>query len=239
MKRADRPGSPQAVSILTCTKRFDCMENLLRNYGRQTYRNKELIILLHGNRLDRNAYDRAARPYGNVRIYRVPESFPLGKCLRYGVTLARFGHIAKFDDDDYYAPRYLSDSMRAMEKSGADLVGKRAHYMYLEGRKLLLLRHARSAGRFVPVVPGATLLVKRRVFKKVSFSDRRQGECVKFCSDCRAKGYRIYSGKPNHFVAVRRKNSNNHTWMISDRTLLKRDAKALRVKDYRTFAARG
>jgi hypothetical protein len=227
-----------AVSIITCTKRPDCMHRLFHNYSRQNYKNKELIVILNNKNMRINDYINAAKKYKNVRIYRMPSHVSLGRCLNFGVGLCKHSFIAKFDDDDYYSPHYLSNSMRAMKRKNADIVGKRAHYMYLNGKKLLLLRHISKEKKYVSRVQGATLLVKRHVFNRVAFANRSLGECVKFCSDSRAKGYKIYSGNKYNFIAFRRRNSKNHTWIVSDKYLLTRKVKVLKVKNIRRFVSR-
>lgn len=229
---------PAGVSVLTCTKRRECMDALLRNYGRQTYRPKELIIVLNGSKLDPDVYRQAAEPYPNVRIFRLPADVSLGSCLNFGVRAARYGCIAKFDDDDYYAPGYLADSMQTLFRTGADVVGKRAHFLSLAGRKDLLFRYYAKSDQFVPLVQGATLLVKRHVFRHLAFPDTNRGECVTFCAGCRAQGFRIYAGSPYHFLAFRKRNSRNHTWKVSDRKLLTRNVKILKTRNPRRFVSR-
>jgi glycosyltransferase involved in cell wall biosynthesis len=219
-----------AVSVVVCTKRPNALRNLLENYTRQTYWNKELIIVLNNDQLNPDDYARAAQDLDSVRIYRLPERATLGSCLNFAVKRARHALIAKFDDDDYFAPNYLADSVRTMRRSGADIVGKRAHFMVLGNKPPLLYRYPTQANRFVPLVQGATLLVKRHVFEQVRFPDRNRGECVRFCAACRAHGFRIYAGSPFHFLARRRRNSRNHTWIVSDRVLLTRNVRVLRVK---------
>ncbi|MBV6715811.1 glycosyltransferase [Paenibacillus chitinolyticus] len=238
MAKPDAARPEHAVSIITCTKRRDCMETLFRNYSRQNFRNKELIVILNQDDLKVNGYMQAAKAYKHVRIYSLPEHMSLGTCLNFGVRLSKYNRIAKFDDDDYYAPDYLTDSMRIMAKTGADIVGKRAHYMYLNGTKTLLLRYPARENQYVSLVQGATLLVKRHVFDKVGFPDQNRSECVKFCSDSAAKGFTIYSGSPYNFLAIRRKNSKDHTWIVSDRQLLERNAKLVRAKNAREFVSR-
>jgi len=234
---AGAPRESNGVSIVTCTNRPACMDTLLRNYGRQRHPHKELIVILNGNQAI-DAYVKAASVYRNVRVYSLPAQTTLGSCLNVGVRLCRYPLIAKFDDDDYYGPDYLTDSVRTLTATGADIVGKRAHYMYLSGKRLMLHRYYTKANQYVSMVQGATLLVKRHVFGRVRFPDRNRGECVKFCSDSRAAGFKIYAGDPRHFIAMRRSGSKDHTWIVSDRSLLTRNAKVLKVRDIRKFACR-
>lgn len=238
MKGLNASRAKNAVSIVTCTKRPDFMHRLLHNYSRQNYKYKELIVILNHKNMKLNEYKAAAKQHKNVRIYSVPDYVSLGKCLNYGVGLSNYDFIAKFDDDDYYSPHYLTDSMRTMLKTKADIVGRRAHYMYLIGKKLLLLRYRDKENKYVSLVQGATLLVKRRVFNQVAFPNQNRGECVKFCSASSAKGFTIYSGNKNNFIAMRRRNSKDHTWIVSDKELLSKRVKVLRPKNIRRFVSR-
>jgi len=232
-------GSGQGVSIVTCTKRPNCMNNLFRNYARQTYRQKELIVILNDPDMELRTYERAAKRYRNVRIVRLPKA-TLGRCLNLGVRLSRYGCVAKFDDDDYYAPRYLADCMRTMRRTKADIVGKRAHFMFLEGSKLLLLRYYDRENRYGGLVQGATLLAKRHVFRKVAFPDKTRGECVTFCRNAAARGFTVYSANRYHFAAVRRKQSRGHTWIVSDQKLLSQNkVNVWKVRNFKRFVSRG
>lgn len=228
----------RAVSIVTCTNRPYCIHKLFGNYRRQNYKNKELIVILNNNAMKMRDYIAASKNCKNVRIYRQPEHLSLGQCLNYGVRLSKYGTIAKFDDDDYYAANYLNESMRILRKTKADIVGKRAHFMYLAGRKRLLLRYRKKENKYVSLVQGATLVVKRCVFKRVSFPNQTRRECVKFCFRCIARGFKIYSGNKYNFAAVRRKNSKDHTWIVSDKRLLKQNVKVFKVKRFKTFVSR-
>ncbi|WP_036711518.1 glycosyltransferase [Paenibacillus pinihumi] len=228
----------KSVSIITCTKRRPCMHTLFQNYSRQNYSRKELIVILNSKNLMLSEYRKAAKCYPDVRVFSVPEYVSLGNCLNYGVKLTKYSLIAKFDDDDYYAPNYLTESVRSLSRHNADISGKRAHYMYLQGKKLLLHRYYNKANQYVQLVQGATLLVKLHVFRKVRFPNRNRGECVKFCSNSRAKGFKIYSGSPYNFVAIRRRNSRDHTWIVSDKQLISRNVKVLKVRNIRKYISR-
>ena len=228
-----------AVSIVTCTKRADCLHTLFDNYQRQNYKNKELIVILNDNSLNLNDYLIEAQKYPNVRVYQLPARNSLGHCLNYGVRMSKYNYIAKFDDDDYYATNYLTDSMHTLRTTNADIVGKRAHYMSLSGTNYLLLRYGRMENKYSAIVQGATLLVRRHVFNRISFPNQNRGECVKFCSDCKAHGFMIYSGNKYNFAAIRRKNSKDHTWIVSYRKLLAKNVKVLKINNFKKYVSRG
>ncbi|WP_286884017.1 glycosyltransferase [Aneurinibacillus sp. UBA3580] len=229
----------KGVSVITCTKRAEFIDNLFRNYNRQNWKKKQLIIILNKDRIKIEKYRSMAKKYKNVSVYQLPEKTSLGRCLNFGVKKARYSYIAKFDDDDYYAPSYLTDAMNVFKKTNADIVGKRAHYAWLSGAKVLILRFPRDENKFVSILPGATLVIKRNVFKRVRFQNRNIGEDDKFCRDAKAKGFRIFSGRRHNFVVVRRKNSKGHTWIISEKELLLGDSKVIpRIKNYKRFVTK-
>ncbi|MDI4649132.1 glycosyltransferase [Cohnella hashimotonis] len=226
------------VTVIACTNRRDYLDNLFRNYARQTHAVKELVVVVNNDRIPLAPYRRMAGKHRNVRIYRMPEHRSLGACLNFAVGKARYGRIAKFDDDDYYAPYYLTDSLRALRAFKADVVGKRAHYMYLRGARKLILRFGRDENKPVGRLPGATLVFRKRVFERARFPDRSVGEDDLFCDLSRRQGYRVYSGGRFNFVAVRRKNSANHTWIIGDRELLAHNRTIPNVTDYKRYVRR-
>lgn len=228
----------QGVSIITCTNRQSFLKNLFHNYNRQSHPRKELIIIVNNDKIPLAPYQHLAKKYRNVSIFRVPGHFSLGACLNYAVSKTKYSYIAKFDDDDYYARYYLADSLRALQKTNADVIGKRSHYMYLRGSKTLILRFPRDEYRLATKLPGATLLIKRNVLSHVQFPDRNVGEDDLFCIRSKRKGYRVYSGGKFNFVAIRRKNSSNHTWIISDKELIAHHKKVPGVKNYKKFVQR-
>lgn len=230
----------KGVSIITCTKRQDYIMNVFKNYRRQRYPIKELIIVINNDNIQIDLYKDMAKQYKNVQVYQLPEKKSLGTCLNYAVEKSQYSYIAKFDDDDYYAPYYLTDSIPAFDKSKADIIGKRAHFMYLRGSNMLILRFHLDENRYVSILPGATLIFKRKIFRKVQFADQSIGEDTQFCLDSIAKGYKVYSTDKYNFLAVRRKNSENHTWVINDKELLNyvENIRYPHVQDYKKFVRR-
>jgi len=69
----------------------------------------------------------------------------------------------------------------------------------------------------------------------VQFPDQSVGEDDLFCIRCKRKGYKVYSAEKTNFVAIRRKNSSNHTWIISDKELIAHHKKIPNVKNYKKF----
>ncbi|GBF74310.1 hypothetical protein PA598K_02647 [Paenibacillus sp. 598K] len=208
---------PPGVSIITATHRPQFLKNMLGNYGRQRYRAKELIVIVNNDSVDLRMYRRLARAYPRVRIYQVPERLSLGQCLNCGIAVARYPLIAKFDDDDYYSPYYLGEQVRALLRTGSDVVGKHGCLVYLEATRELLLRSPLNRDRPEPFVQGGTLLFRRRVLRKVRFADRSLGEDTTFLRACGKSGFAIYATSPFNYVYMRRSDKQSHTWRVKDR----------------------
>ena len=223
------------VSVITCTNKTKFLKNIFTNYHKQTVENKELIIILNNDKLKLNKWRHEARNFKNVSVYQLSEKNSLGKCLNYAIKKANYNHIAKFDDDDYYAPSYLSDSLHAMEITNADVVGKRTHFMYLPDSKRLYLRFPSRENRFVERIQGGTILAKRKVFDKVWFRNVSLGEDNRFYEDCRAKGFKIYATNRYGYVYKRRKHNSNHTWKTNRKRLVHYSRRVGKVKNYKIY----
>ncbi|MFD1139066.1 glycosyltransferase [Paenibacillus shunpengii] len=236
--RRQRSILKQGVSIITCTKRQSYVAQLFKNYTRQRHSKKELIIVVNNDAISLEPYEQAAKHLRHVQIFRVPEHYSLGTCLNLAVKKTKYNYVAKFDDDDYYAPDYLTEGLLTFQKSGADVLGKRAHYMYLRGSKTLILRFANDENKVVSKLPGATLMIKRKVLKQVSFPDQNVGEDDLFCKRSKKKGFKVYSGGKHNFAAIRRKNSADHTWIINDEELIAHHKSIPGVHNFKKFVKR-
>ena len=208
------------VTVITCTNRPKHFKRLLANYNRQQYESKELIIVLNKDSMKIKHYLRKLKPRKGITLFQLPEKISLGYCLNYAISKASHAYIARFDDDDFYSKFYLSTMIGALRKSKADIIGKRACLIYLESSAQLLLRHPKDQNKSVDQVAGATLLCRKKIFKKVQFNDVSLGETVGFLKRCRKKGFTIYSADCLNYVIRRRTRKGSHTWKISDRKLI-------------------
>lgn len=142
MKTQRQAVKRHGVSVITCTHHPNFMRNVFNNYKRQVLPAKELIIVLNNDRMSLAQWRKKARKYNKVSVYKLPQKTSLGRCLNFAVAKSRYPYIAKFDHDDYYGPRYLTDALKAFQKTGADIVGKRSHYTYITDKKLLIIRYS-------------------------------------------------------------------------------------------------
>jgi glycosyltransferase involved in cell wall biosynthesis len=200
------------ISIICCTMRPSSMDNVFDNYVRQAIEKKEMIIVLNRDDMDIIKWRRRAKQYKNVTVYQMPEKYQLGKCLNVGIKKAKYNILAKFDDDDYYAPHYLKESLHALKRKKANIVGKHTSFLYFEGPKALMVFRRGGEKQYCRTVKGGTLVFRRSLWDKVKFNEKlTSGSDVKFLRDCRNRGYRVYSVSKYNYVCIRRDNIRSHT----------------------------
>lgn len=222
------------VSIIVSTMRNNAIDNVFQNFERQLYKNKEMIIVLNNNDMDKDLWKSKAKKYKNVKVYMLDESNSLGKCLNFAVSKSKYDIVAKFDDDDYYGPKYLSDSIKALKY--ADVIGKAASFVYFKKDKILGLRSPLKENKYVKHMDGPTLIIKKHVFNKVKFADIHRGVDTQFSKDCMKNRIRIYSTNRFHHVYIRSESSDNHTWKIKNEDLLKRCRKIeIGIEDFTPY----
>lgn len=212
------------VSIIACTIRDQMMENILRNYERQLWKDKELIIILNNDSMIIESWKEYTKEHENVTVYQLPEEKTLGECLNFGIERAKYDVIAKFDDDDYYSPYYFSEAMIALKNSNAQLIGKGVSFMYFEKDKLLMLRNLGNENKMGKSgLKGGTLIFKKEIYPKIKFPSRSgAGTDSHFVKACKRNNISIYSTSRYNYVYIRRGNKNSHTYNLPNSRLRKR-----------------
>lgn len=224
------------VSIICCTIRHHLMDNVFQNYDNQAWEEKELIVILNHDEIDMKAWEIRACFSQNVYIYKLPEHFTLGECLNFGIRKAKYHVIAKFDDDDYYSPNYLTSSIQTLNKTSADIIGKRTIYMYFEEEKILALHKPGKENKFVNHgLKGATLIFKKEICKKIWFPKLNLGEDTYFIRQCLKSKLKVYSTDKHNYVCLRTSKKNHHTWNINNNILLKKSTIVCLTDNYKTL----
>ena len=211
---------PQTVTALVSSNRPQQLEHVLRSVGSQRGVETQLAYLAHGWDVDeRRLRDLAAEAgLSDVVVLSADANVPLGDCLNRLVDAADGELVAKMDDDDYYGPHYLQDSLAALDLSGAQLVGKQAHYVALTGQGLLALRFPTREHQFVRHVMGPTMTMARSTARSTRFEPLAVGEDTAFLRALTTAGGRVYAGSRFEFAQLR--GGTEHTWTASDFEIL-------------------
>lgn len=217
---SSRPVDRPTLSALVPTIRQGQLEHICRTIGSQIGVQAQLVLLAHGIPLLEQEVRAMARAHGIADVVFLAESSDtsLGACLNRCAEAADGQVLAKMDDDDHYGPQYLSDQLFALEYSGADVVGKQAHYMHLTTSDAVILRSGEREHRFSDFVMGPTIVARAELMRDNPFPDLRRGEDTAFLRNASAGGGTIYSADRFNYVQVR--NGSGHTWQIGDAELL-------------------
>jgi glycosyltransferase involved in cell wall biosynthesis len=224
------------VSIITCTIREESIDNVFNNYLRQTWQEKELIIILNKDSMDIDQWIKKAKDYPNVQVYQLHEKATLGDCLNFGVLKANYDIIAKFDDDDYYGSDYIANSIVAFEDKNVSIIGKSSFFIYFNNKKALILV-AGTENSLTDKVAGATLMFRKEVFFYVRFEKVNRAEDYFFLEQCKKEGFNVYSTDHYDFTAIRH-DSEKHTWKVSDEDLMEWGDLIMYTDDFQSVISR-
>lgn len=210
------------ISALVSTIRPQQLDHILATVGKQQNVDTELVLLSHGFELDERDVRAKAREQGieNLVLLHQPRTTTLGACLNFAAGAASGFYVTKMDDDDLYGANYLQDQAAAHRYSGANVVGKQAHYMYLGGRNATLLRFEEREHRFTDLVMGPTIFTTREMMQDVPFMELGRGEDTTFLRGILEVGGTIYSADRFNFVQMRGADEESHTWSVEETDLL-------------------
>lgn len=209
-----------SVSALVSSIRPHQLEHVFASVGSQTDVDIELVLLTHGFQPKRREIDRLQDQYGvaSLVVLTAEQDKTLGECLNECVAASAGEVLSKMDDDDIYCSDYMSDMLHALNFSRAEVVGKQAHYMYVEQFDATILRYPHMEHRFSGMVMGPTLTGRRDVFLSHRFEEVSRGEDTAFLKSIVSGDGAIYSTDRYNYCQVR--HGSGHTWNITDAELL-------------------
>lgn len=212
------------------------MDNVFNNYQQQTYKDKELIIILNKDSMDIDRWIEKAKKYRNVQVYQLHEKATLGDCLNFGIMRAKDDIIAKFDDDDYYGPDYIKSSIKVFKNKQISIIGKSSIFIYFKNMNALI-HVSGNENSITDSVAGATLMFRRDVYQHVQFEKVNRGEDYHFLEQCKEKGFTIYSTDRFHFAVIRHE-AEKHTWKISEEELMEWGELIAISEDFQSFVSK-
>jgi hypothetical protein len=221
-----RPVAGRSVSAIVPTNRPHELDNVLHNVGRQEHDNLELVLVLHGLSLDHSLdlgelKERAtAAGVRQLTVVEADGTETLGSCMNLGLAASGGEYVAKMDDDNHYGAHYLGDLLDTFETSGAGIVGKWAHYVWLRSTGAVVLRYPDAEHTYQQRIQGGSMLFRRDVLEELRFSDLPRGVDTDILDRAVAAGVRIWSGDRFNYVSIRGTDRSAHTWMVADSAFL-------------------
>ena len=216
------PAAERTVSAVVPTSRAHEIDNTLANLGRQQDVDVELVLVLHGFTLPEEDLRRRAEEAGvtNLVVVEADAQLTLGAIMNLGVEAASGRYVAKMDDDNYYGPQFLADLGDSFAYSGAGIVGKWCHYVWLTSSRAVVLRFPEHEHRFTDRVQGGAMLFEGDVVRELRFGDLPRRVDSDILDRAKAEGIGIYSGDRYNFVSVRGADRHSHTWTVPDGVFL-------------------
>jgi hypothetical protein len=193
------------VNIICPFSRPDQVNNVLENFSRQTFSNKQLIVIENGNALNTFPKDKAI-----VLTSDNHQSFAKNTGLDY-LKSNGGGFWTTFDDDDYYGKNYLQELIDNSDK--ANIIGKKSFFCKTFENKMRLFLHE-DEGKQCFAVHGPTISAWAE--DSLYFNDTgRWGEDVEWEQRMVLNGATIASTSKYNFMLNRNK-GQNHTWVVDD-----------------------
>lgn len=215
-------GVAGSVSAIVPTNRLHEIDNVLANAGRQAHRDLELVLVLHGIQLDQAELRERAAAAGVPHLTVLPadSTLTLGACLNLGIDAAAGDWIAKLDDDNVYGEHYLTDLLNAAESSGAGVVGKWAHYVWLRSSGAVVLRYPEAEHTWQRRIQGGSMVFAGDVARELRFGDLPRAVDSDILDRSIEAGVKIWSADRFNYVSVRGDDRTAHTWTVADATFL-------------------
>ncbi len=228
------PPRDRTVSAVVPTMRPERVDAVLAAVAAQRH-DVELVLVPHGFDVDVRDVRARAHDLGLDHVQVVPagDELTLGACLNLGVRAASGRYVAKMDDDNYYAPDYLTDLVAVFSYSEAAVTGKWAHYVHLAASGATLLRFEDSEHRDVDLVQGGTILAEADTVRRVPFEDLPRRVDTTFLEKVRRAGGTVHAADRFNFVSIRSPGTVGHTWRISDAELMTRSSRLVFYGDPR------
>lgn len=169
LRSAPLPEKPLVSCIMPTSNRAGFVTQALRYFLAQDYPHKELIILDDGSESVAQLIPR----HPNIRYIRKNAKSPIGAKRNEACRMAKGEIIVHWDDDDWYAPDWISRQVVCLHETGADVCGL-ANVLFYD-------RRIDKAWKYVydgsPAwVAGATLAYRRETWLAHPFDEIQIGE---------------------------------------------------------------
>lgn len=209
------------VSAITPTCRPDALPTSIENFDRQTYANKELVVVING---DGSTAERLQAQYADrkdITWDSVPADRFTGSTLNRGNLRADSDLGVKMDDDDIYGAHYLEDIVLSLRCFDADVLGKVRAPMLFEGEESVFQHrrnhesHVVATGEDLAMrrlwLGGNTLCWRRSALSEQPFADDLIGAVDSVFNQNLPAAAPVLVLDPYNVLAVRKEDLEQHT----------------------------
>lgn len=206
------------ISVVCVSKRFDKMENVIKNFSNQSYPNIEFILILQNlSDSSKKIYFNEMEKLGNIfKIISVDAKVMLGDMRERGLNNSNGEFVAMMDDDDIYMENYLLDAYIVSVIGGYDIVGKSAAFYYFEKTGSIYLRSKNYINIKTYKLRGGSLFFKADLIGRLSFGSLACSEDSYFLKQARFSNYKAFGADPFNHIVFRSGDLENHTYKRTD-----------------------
>ncbi|MDO0946704.1 glycosyltransferase [Chromohalobacter israelensis] len=220
------------ASIITPTCRPNMVPQAIATYCKQSYQNRELVLVHNGNKPNELPKETQAQ---DIKVAHVPGDRFAGAALNIGMTLSEGSYCFRFDDDDFYGENYVLDAILFLRSVDADVCGKPMPppykfdgdenlYVRDASRKPFLLSSGTESRRSTFNIPGNSITWVRSPRRQFLYRDNALAAADTFFRrEVEDRSIVVILDSFNS-VAYRRSDEVSHTWRISNSVLKEKAA---------------
>lgn len=212
----------KGVSIISILTDYKQMKNIIDNYNQQKFSNKELIIVIKSNNIERSQIVDSLIDFKNIFIYKVRDNEDLSQCFNYGISKSKKDYVALFDEYDYYGEHYLKDLINSFKYSKAGVVGKASIFEYIMNTSQMTINSKNKEHSYSQKLFGTTLVIDKNIFLKGILFNKSENIYEQFLNDCKEKNIKIYSSDKYNYIKFKK---------YSNKTIPEKDTHCLNIKE--------
>jgi glycosyltransferase involved in cell wall biosynthesis len=172
---------PLVTCIMPTANRPDFVISAIDNFKKQNYSKKELVILDDGCKSIENQIPDDSQ----IKYFFSKPLGTIGAKRNIACNKAKGEFILHWDDDDWYAPDWITHEVEALLSSGADICGIDQVQFYSPSQNTYWMTKNRNSKR--PWLTGASLIYRKSFWKTHNFKDLQSGEDDDFVRNNGAK----------------------------------------------------
>ena len=194
--------SRSTVSVIALLRDIRRLENVLGEFARQSYREKNLLVFVAGNDIDIDEVELRLRGIDDAASFDGRGFGTFGRAFNQAMDEVSGTYIAVFDDSDSYGECYISDMMLAADFSSAEVLGKGSYYSHDPSHDTLVLENEGMDHRFVDSIAMATIVAVRDALCEIGLGAGASGLDASLLARVSRQGYRIYSADRFNYLNV-------------------------------------
>jgi glycosyltransferase involved in cell wall biosynthesis len=176
--------------IMPTAGRTGFVKRAVENFLAQDWEDKELIIICE--KADKATLKKTLPAADNIWEIAMVDKETIGAKRNLGASFSTAEIIVHMDDDDLYAPDWISRSVQALTSSGGNLTGlSTAYYKDVLNDALYLYTYPRTAQ---PYVLEATMCYYRKYWEQRPFKEISEGEGIDFCAGAIVRPHMYVNG---------------------------------------------